>query len=307
LRPRRSQPGGRRGAGGRHSPPRGQHARRRITGIAGPGGGSDEKPVGTVHVAISYAGGIKERGARFPGDRESIRWQASQLALDLVRVHFSTIIRTPRNLPPRGAEWCACLLRWRFPPRCETISRVDQRLARGGRFVVKNKARWVRPENLHVTLKFIGNVDAGKLGPIRDALAEVCSASAVELHFRGLGFFQNESVRACSGPVLGLRRILAPLAASIDARLEKLGIPRETREFSPHLTIARFDPPGISETLRTAAQENTALEFGAVRAGEFHLFESKTRLLARNTLACHPSPSRRSRLSRTCPTFLWRF
>jgi len=59
-----------------------------ITGIAGPGGGSDEKPVGTVHVAISHAGAIKERGARFPGDRESIRWQASQVALDMVRMHF---------------------------------------------------------------------------------------------------------------------------------------------------------------------------------------------------------------------------
>jgi PncC family amidohydrolase len=59
-----------------------------ITGIAGPSGGSDEKPVGTVHVALSHASGVKERGVRFPGDRESIRWQASQLALDLVRVHF---------------------------------------------------------------------------------------------------------------------------------------------------------------------------------------------------------------------------
>jgi competence/damage-inducible protein CinA-like protein len=57
-------------------------------GIAGPGGGSEEKPVGTVYVAISHAGGVKERGARFPGDREAIRWQASQAALDLVRVHF---------------------------------------------------------------------------------------------------------------------------------------------------------------------------------------------------------------------------
>ena len=59
-----------------------------ITGIAGPTGGSEEKPVGTVHVAISHASGIKERGTRFPGDRESIRWQASQVALDMVRVHF---------------------------------------------------------------------------------------------------------------------------------------------------------------------------------------------------------------------------
>jgi nicotinamide-nucleotide amidase len=59
-----------------------------ITGIAGPGGGSDEKPVGTVHIALSHAGGVKERGVRFPGDREAIRWHASQLALDMVRLHF---------------------------------------------------------------------------------------------------------------------------------------------------------------------------------------------------------------------------
>ena len=59
-----------------------------ITGIAGPGGGSEEKPVGTVHIALSHAGGVKERGVRFPGDREGIRWQASQVALDMVRIHF---------------------------------------------------------------------------------------------------------------------------------------------------------------------------------------------------------------------------
>ena len=141
----------------------------------------------------------------------------------------------------------------------------------------RNKARWVRPENLHVTLKFIGNVDAGKIDPIRDALAEVCSGSAVELHFRGMGFFPNEKrPRVLWAGIEGSPN-LAPLAASIDARLEKLGIPRETREFSPHLTLARFDPPSISETLRTVAQENGAREFGALSTGEFHLFESKTR------------------------------
>jgi len=59
-----------------------------ITGIAGPGGGSEEKPVGTVHIALSHAGGVQERGVRFPGDRESIRFQASQVALDMVRMHF---------------------------------------------------------------------------------------------------------------------------------------------------------------------------------------------------------------------------
>jgi nicotinamide-nucleotide amidase len=59
-----------------------------VTGIAGPGGGSEEKPVGTVHIALAHNAGIVERGVTLPGDRESIRWQASQLALDMLRVHF---------------------------------------------------------------------------------------------------------------------------------------------------------------------------------------------------------------------------
>jgi nicotinamide-nucleotide amidase len=59
-----------------------------ITGIAGPGGGSEEKPVGTVHIALSFPGGVKERAVHIPGDREMIRQQASQIALDIVRLYF---------------------------------------------------------------------------------------------------------------------------------------------------------------------------------------------------------------------------
>jgi nicotinamide-nucleotide amidase len=59
-----------------------------ITGIAGPGGGSEEKPVGTVHVALAAPGGTKERLVNLPGDREGIRFYASQIALDMVRMHF---------------------------------------------------------------------------------------------------------------------------------------------------------------------------------------------------------------------------
>jgi nicotinamide-nucleotide amidase len=59
-----------------------------ITGIAGPGGGSEEKPVGTVYVALAYSDGVKERLVHLPGDREAIRFYASQIALDMVRVYF---------------------------------------------------------------------------------------------------------------------------------------------------------------------------------------------------------------------------
>jgi nicotinamide-nucleotide amidase len=59
-----------------------------ITGIAGPGGGSEEKPVGTVHIALASPNGTKERLVHLPGDREMIRFHASQLALDMVRVYY---------------------------------------------------------------------------------------------------------------------------------------------------------------------------------------------------------------------------
>jgi nicotinamide-nucleotide amidase len=59
-----------------------------VTGIAGPGGGTPEKPVGLVHIGIADERGPRERALRFPGDRERIRLQATQHALDTVRRHF---------------------------------------------------------------------------------------------------------------------------------------------------------------------------------------------------------------------------
>ena len=56
-----------------------------VTGVAGPTGGSAEKPVGTVHIAVATPTGTENRQFLFPGNREKVRWQASQAALDMVR------------------------------------------------------------------------------------------------------------------------------------------------------------------------------------------------------------------------------
>lgn len=58
------------------------------TGIAGPGGGTPEKPVGLVHIGLADERGAKEKAFRFPGDRDRIRQYATQTALDMVRRHF---------------------------------------------------------------------------------------------------------------------------------------------------------------------------------------------------------------------------
>ncbi len=59
-----------------------------ITGIAGPASGTPEKPVGTVHVALADASAARGHRFHFPGDRERIRFQAAQAALDMVRRYF---------------------------------------------------------------------------------------------------------------------------------------------------------------------------------------------------------------------------
>ena len=67
---------------------------------------------------------------------------------------------------------------------------------------------------------------------------------------------------------------LAQLAADIERRLEPLGIPRETRGFVPHLTLARFKSPEGVDALARSAAEWASRDFGSASETKFHLFES---------------------------------
>jgi len=137
------------------------------------------------------------------------------------------------------------------------------------------KLKWVRLENLHLTLKFIGETENTKLDIIRSALAKVSSNKPVELQIQGLGFFPNERWPRVFWAGLRASENLASLAADIDAACASIDFPREQRAFEPHLTLARLEstlPPGA---LLNAVQQNQAREFGAFRGTEFHLIESK--------------------------------
>ena len=140
---------------------------------------------------------------------------------------------------------------------------------------VSPQVRWMRPENLHVTLKFIGEVPEAKLSVIRAALTSVRSEQPVVLDFRGLGFFPNEKHPRVFWAGIEASLNLKTLALDIDKASEKLGVPLERRPFSPHLTLARFEPPRMPETLRAAIQKNADCNFGSLRTSQFHLIESK--------------------------------
>ena len=140
---------------------------------------------------------------------------------------------------------------------------------------ITKEPRWVRAENLHVTLKFLGEVAETKVDAVRHALGEIRSDETVALDFRGLGFFPNEKHPRVFWAGMAASPNLKTLAGDIAGAMERLGIPREKREFSPHLTLARFERPRLPEALRKLIAENLQREFGSLITNEFHLIQSK--------------------------------
>ena len=147
-------------------------------------------------------------------------------------------------------------------------------------------ARWVRPESLHLTLKFVGEKSSEEVDNIKRALCEV-QGETTEIAFRGFGFFPT--ARSARVFWIGIEAgpSLAALASAVDQATSRLGIPREDRAFSPHLTLARggggsgnprrekSDKPNRSfERLQEKLSAMPALDFGTMSAREFSLYLS---------------------------------
>ena len=133
--------------------------------------------------------------------------------------------------------------------------------------------RWSRPEDLHVTLKFLGHVATAKREAIEGALRKV-RAPQFEMSVGEIGVFPNPKsarvlwVGVSAGPELGR------LAATIDESMSGLAFEREHRTFTPHVTLARMSQEKRRWTLEdVVGVKNTA--FGTMTAAEFHLYESK--------------------------------
>jgi 2'-5' RNA ligase len=137
------------------------------------------------------------------------------------------------------------------------------------------RARWVRLDGVHVTLKFIGETPPERAEVIRQALAPVRTDAPVEMEFRGAGFFPSERRPRVFWVGIEATPSLAALAAEIERRLEPLGIAREARNFHPHLTLARFENPSESGELGRALAESGEREFGRAVTREFYLYESR--------------------------------
>jgi 2'-5' RNA ligase len=144
---------------------------------------------------------------------------------------------------------------------------------------------WSPPANLHITTKFIGEWPDERLADLIAALSmnppgPNTPAPPIPVHLRKLGFFPNPHaprVFFCGIEAPGLDT----LAAQTDHATSALGIPAETRPFSPHLTLARIsarsqDKPDL-QALREAIAALPSLEFGRFEARRFFLYQSLLR------------------------------
>jgi RNA 2',3'-cyclic 3'-phosphodiesterase len=140
------------------------------------------------------------------------------------------------------------------------------------------EARWARPEGLHVTLKFIGEVSEARVEQIKTALAAV-KTEPFEVGFEKVGFFPtSKSARVFWIGVEGGEAI-PHLAALIDNATHSVGIPKEERAYSPHLTLARAGSgPGGQHQLKplaTLLYDQAPPRFGTMTAREFFLYLSQ--------------------------------
>ena len=136
-------------------------------------------------------------------------------------------------------------------------------------------ARWVRSEGIHVTLKFIGELEDDRVEKIENALSIVASNAPVEMSFRGTGFFPNERRARVFWIGIEATPNLAEIAAQVETQLEPLGIARESREFKPHLTLARIEELRGIEKLHEALRRHAPADFGTFRTNEMYLYRSE--------------------------------
>jgi 2'-5' RNA ligase len=147
----------------------------------------------------------------------------------------------------------------------------------GGDIGVEGRVRWVREENLHLTLKFIGGVEESRLRAVESEIEKAVSrVPPFEARLGGCGVFPGPT----KGRVIWLgmeegRESAGKLAARLDSRLSRVGVKREARPFRGHLTLARIKPPSdCTVWLKEAEEKLRGLSLPPFQVREVVLFRS---------------------------------
>ncbi len=156
----------------------------------------------------------------------------------------------------------------------ENLVALAERLRAGG-----VKARWPRPENLHLTLRFLGDVTAAQAEAVARDLAVACAGTApLRLAVRGTGAFPN--VRRPSvvwAGVNGTTEALAHVQQAAESAAQAAGLAPEKKRFHPHVTLGRLRDPRRAGRLPALLEAERNFAGGEFSAGAVVLYESELR------------------------------
>lgn len=159
-------------------------------------------------------------------------------------------------------------------PLSEDITRkLSEVQVRLGRQI--DRVKWVPPENLHITLKFLGNVPQGMLGEIGRAMISAASGMRpFRVTLRGIGgFYQGNSLRVIWAGIQEGKGELAELWERLESALGTLGFKGDDRGFVPHVTLGRVKEGGRASMRVLAGYEG--MDFGAMTASSLRLMKSQ--------------------------------
>ncbi len=168
----------------------------------------------------------------------------------------------------------------------EQIARLQGQLrGLGGRI------SWTRPEGIHLTLKFLGDVEERQLPLVAEAVVRAARHTGpLEIGITGTGAFPNlRHPRVLWVGVAEPTGRLKELAHAIAQELRPLGFPPEDREFSPHLTLGRVkDPRGLEQVVRALQEAN--FSGGTFVAREVRVMKSDLKPTGAEYTALHHIP-----------------
>jgi RNA 2',3'-cyclic 3'-phosphodiesterase len=152
----------------------------------------------------------------------------------------------------------------------ERLAEVQDRLRRA-----QADVSWVKPGNLHITLKFLGETEPTRLDRIRPALADGAqNVAAFAAEVAGVGTFGGRVPRVVWVGVRDGAEPLAALAGAVEGALAGVGFPREKRGFTAHFTLGRVRSPRNIGALLDALRAEPADGFGTARVDQISLMES---------------------------------
>jgi 2'-5' RNA ligase len=163
----------------------------------------------------------------------------------------------------------------------ELHTQLGALIVRLSRDVPASAVRWVRPEGIHLTLKFLGDMPASQREPVQDMVTLAArEAEAFECRAAGIGCFPNlKQPRVIWAGLNEPSGFLSHLQRAVEGRAARLGYPREAgdRVFNPHLTLGRVNRQAGKEDLRRlaeAVQARPVDEMGVFRVEAISLMKS---------------------------------